>query len=72
MFFGLDLLASKDLFDDAFFINDKGGSDSAKGLLTIHHLLAPGTHRFHQRLIDIGNQREGQLVLLLELNMRGC
>ena len=72
MFFGLDLLASKDLFDDAFFINDKGGSDGAKGLLTIHHLLTPGTHRFHQHLIDIGNQREGQLMLLLELNMRGC
>ena len=42
--FGFDLLANKDLLDDALLIYNKGGADGALGLLAIHHLLAPGTH----------------------------
>ena len=72
MFFGLHLLTSEDLFDDALFVNHKGGTNSAHRLLTLHRLFAPGTHRLHQCLVDIGYQWEWQLVLLLELHMRGC
>ena len=66
MFLGLHLLAGKYLFNDALLINNKGGADGTFGFFAVHHLLAPGTHRLQQRLVDISNQRERQFMLLLE------
>ena len=71
VFLRLNLLACKYLLNDALLVNDKGGADGALSLLAVHHLLAPSTHGLHQGLIHIGNQGEGQSVLLLELLVRG-
>ena len=71
MLFGLDLLASEDLFDDALFVDDEGGTDGAHGLFAIHGLLTPGAHGLEQGVVDISYQGEGQFVLFLELNVRG-
>ena len=59
MLFGFHLLAGKDLFNDAFFVDDEGGADGAHSFLAVHRLLTPGAHRLHQLLIHIGNQGEG-------------
>ena len=69
MLFGFDLLAGEYLFDDTFLVDDEGGADGAHGLLAIHGLLAPGAHGLKQGVVDISYQGEGQLVLLLELNV---
>ena len=71
VFLGLHLLTSKYLLDDALLINNKGGADGALGLLAVHHLLTPSTHRLQQRLVNVSNQRERQLMLLLKLDVRG-
>lgn len=71
MLLGLDLLAGKDLLDDALLVDDERGADGAHRLMAVHRLLAPGAHGLHQRAVDVGYQREGQLVLLLELHVRG-
>ena len=34
MFLGLHLLAGKNLLNDAFFVDDKGGADGTHSLLT--------------------------------------
>ncbi len=57
MLLGLHLLACKDLFDDALFVDDKGCSDSSHGLFAIHRLLSPSTHRLQEFMIDVSNQR---------------
>ena len=64
MFFGLHLFASQDVLNDTLLVDDEGGADGAHRLPSIHVFLTPCTHRFHQRLIYIGNQREGQRMLL--------
>ena len=69
MFFGFNLLASKNLFDKTFFVDDKSGTDSTHGLFAIHQLLAPCAHRLKQGVIYISNQREWQIVLLFEFDM---
>ena len=58
MLFGLHLFAGKDLFNDAFFVDDKGGADGAHGLFAIHRFLAPCAHRLQKCVVDIGNQGE--------------
>ena len=38
---GLNLFRSEDLFDDAFFVDKKGGAEDADGLSAAGYLLAP-------------------------------
>ena len=71
MLLGLHLLTSEDLLDDALLINNKGSANGAHGLLAIHILLTPGAHRLQELVVDVSNQGERQLMLLLELHMRG-
>ena len=71
MFLCLHLLASEDLLDDSFLVDDEGGANGSHRLLAIHILLAPCAHCLKQGVVDIGNQRKWQLMLLLELLMGG-
>ena len=70
MFFGFHLFRKNDAFDDSFFIDDEGGTESAHVLASIHAFLTPYTELFYQFLISIGNERKWKLVFGNELLMR--
>ena len=70
MVFGLDFLWTDDALHNAFFVNDEGRAEGAHVLASIHALLAPYTKLFDQLLVCVGNQGEGEGVLLDELQVR--
>ena len=68
---GLDLLGQDDVLDDAFFVNDEGGAKGPEVLTAIHRLLCPHAHLLHERMLRVGDEGEGQVVLRLELLVAG-
>lgn len=69
--FGLDLLTLDDVFDDAFLVDEEGGANGAEVLAAVHRFLCPDAHLLHQRVVGVGDEGEGQLVLCLELLVAG-
>jgi len=65
--FGFD--AAKDLRDAAVGVDDEGRSQDTHVFAPEHHLLTPHTVRVGDRMIRIGDEREGQIELRLELLM---
>ena len=68
---GLDLLRQIYLLDDAVLVDHEGGAEGAHVLASVHALLAPHAHGLHQLLVGVGNQGEGQFVLVDKLAVRG-
>ena len=67
MFFGFHLFRKNDAFDDSFFIDDEGGTESAHVLASIHALFSPHTELFYQFLVCISDKRKRKFVLGNEL-----
>ena len=65
MVFGFYLF--NDLFNNAFFVNDKGCSGRAHVLSAIHLFFYPGAKLFVNALVFIGNERKGQLKFIDEV-----
>ena len=63
---GLYLLGQVYLLDDAILVDYEGGAEGTHVLAPIHALLAPYAHGLYQFLVGIGNQGEGELVLVDE------
>ena len=70
MVFGLDFLWTDDALHNAFFVNDEGRAEGTHVFTAIHALLAPYTKLFDQLLVCVGNQGEGEGVLLDEFLVR--
>ena len=68
---GLDGFARDDVLDDAFFVDDEGSADGAEVFAAVHRLLGPYAHLLDQRVLGIGDEGEGQVVLGLELLVAG-
>ena len=70
MVLGLDLFRAEDALDDAVFVDDEGGAESAHVGASVHLLLAVHAEGFHQLQVCVGDEREGQAVLLDEFPVR--
>ena len=68
MVFGFHLL--NDVGDDAFFVDDEGGAGGAHVSTAVHRLLLPHAVGFVDGLVFVGQQREGQFVLVGKLVVR--
>ena len=55
---GLDLLGSEDFLDDAFFVNEIGGTKDSDGLSAAGCLLAPAAEFLQQGSLGISDKRE--------------
>ena len=70
MFLGFYLLGEEDAFDDAFFVDDEGGTEGTHVLASVHALFTPHTECFDQFLVGIGDEGKRKLVLGDELLVR--
>ena len=70
MVFCLDLLWSDDALDNAFGANDESGAECAHIFASVHRFFAPYAEEFHQFVVCVGNQREGEGVFLNEFFVR--
>ena len=53
---GLDLLGSEDFLDDAFFVNEIGGTKDSYGLFAAGYLLAPAAEFLQQGSLGISKE----------------
>jgi len=67
----LDRFALYDVLNQAVLADEEGGADGAEVLAAVHRLLGPYAHLLHQRVVGVGDKRERQVVLGLELLVAG-
>ena len=70
MLFCFDFFRGEDTFNYPFFIDNKSSAEGTHVFASVHTFFSPYAKLFHQFLVRIGNQREGELVLFNEFLMR--
>lgn len=64
---GLDLFGSEDLRDDAVLIDEVGGAEDADGVTTTGHFLAPAAELLKKLGVNVGYERELEVVCISKL-----
>src|SRR5687768_12062683 len=59
------------LLDLPLLVHQERGADDPLVLLAVHRLLAPGAVRLGDRVVLVGEEREPEAVLLVELRLLG-
>lgn len=67
----LDRFALYDVFNQAVLVDEEGSAHGAEVLAAVHRLLGPYAHLLDKRVLGVGNEGEGQVVLGFELLMAG-